>query len=137
LDHPVYHIPAPYIRIWNASNGDILSSEEIHDFFSGKDPLNSSKAPKNPIDDSRNTTDYRQYTQGMLYPDMHPYRQNECFSALHLCELEKQFRFLSTAPTLGGEKKPYLTWFSLFGKFLGITISPENYKQLQESDFVG
>jgi hypothetical protein len=136
LEHSVYHIPASYIRIWNASNGNILSPEEISEVFSGKDPLASAKASKNLFDDSVNTTDYRQYTQGMFYPDMHPYRQNECFSALHLCELEKQFRFLSTAPTLGGEK-PYLPWFSFFGKFLGISISPENYKQLQESDLFG
>lgn len=133
LIHPVYNIPCPFLRLWNRRNGEPLPSSEINSLLSAKTAS---------LDGRLRSEDYRINERGRWYPDLHFYDQSHSYCTLHLCEIEKEYyQIVRSSAILNNEEnnnsdnentdqRKWLIWWSLIGKFLGITISPQQYQEI-------
>ncbi len=130
LWHPVFQVPCPYLRLWDAG-GKILDLEEtlivVAAMCSDADSTHSSKYPGYSL--SRNTVpaesvmDARHYDFGHLVPERHPHLDTPFYS-IHVCTLQAR---LSDVCADQSNALYLLNWLSMVGPSVGLPISASQY----------
>jgi hypothetical protein len=127
----IYNLPSPYMKVWYASNGEIVTHSELRKFF------------KN-LDKDEPFVDHQFSKFGTLMIDTHPLTNNYCLS-IHICDLERRLQpmnhqineqiQLNMNLSLQSEQLSLLFllhWLNHLGPHLGLVFSPAYYKYLYD-----
>ena len=96
ITHPTYNIPCPFIRLWYSS-GCLLNLSDVKGFlFNGNHEIDN----------------YQQ--------EEHPFHGTPCFT-FHICGIEENLKVCDTSNI---KLLKFVSWLTIIGRYIGITISP-------------
>jgi hypothetical protein len=158
--HPTYDIPCPLLRLWNDKTGEIVDQHRLNQLLQSLFPQLAMSgvtngSPRETGTSSLNAGDGIDYRKNplnvndgiILTPELHPSCPSKGFYySIHLCELEKSFRLMmeeheenqvtdsgvskKSGLSLDCKKLMLLSWLTMFGKYIGISITPQVYRKL-------
>jgi hypothetical protein len=153
--HPTYDVPCPLLRLWNDKTGEIIDQEVLNSLLissfsqvtvTGITNKNLDEIGSNKLDTGEGI-DFRKTPTNVtdrviLTAELHPSCPSKGFYySIHLCEIEKSFRLMmenqekqkpdcSIQPSdISSKRLMLLSWFTMFGKYVGISITPHIYRK--------
>lgn len=133
LIHPVYSIPYPYFRFWN-NNGKVLDAQQTQ-LVVDKAILNHKEEVQHPLKGTRDN--HFEHILNKIEIEDHPILQEPYFT-FHFCTETDKLRSICNDSIDHQEDASLicsLVWLSMFGKFIGMPMSPNLFNEMRSLRF--
>ena len=124
----VYQIPAPYLKIWKQSTGEIVHGEVLQAWIDRWRQLREEEAS----DQGSSVVDHRFYRLGTLILETHPVLFRESFYSLHLCEEVSALQVIvdDVGQSALRPSDVLLLCVARLGPYVGLSLGPSQYQLL-------